>query len=520
MRAAKGFHVIVAPSRRTRNTVLKLSAHPSGTINNQLFATMKKTALASLILVSSVFTRQTDAIDLIAIGSISGTYEDFAAETAGLLENGVPGNRLGGIGSGLAYAGGTTFLALPDRGPNANPYNSAVDDTVSYICRFQTLNLSLAAIQDPASGLPFTLTPMLADTTLLSSPSPLVYGTGAGLGYQIDGVTPIGSGAPALNEINHTHYFTGRSDNFNPSTPSTDPNNARLDTESIRVSSDGHTVFISDEYGPYVYAFNRQTGKRTAAYALPANLAITLQSPQKDVEIAGNTVGRVTNKGMEGLALTPDGKMLVGLMQANLEQDKKGSLRIVTIDSQTGATHEYAYKLTDGSGCSDILAVNNHQFLVDERDGAGMGDTPLLTDTASAAGVKKLYLIDLAGAVDVTDVTGPVDKSGKIDLSSYAVPKVEFLNIVTKLNAIGIDSHLIPSKIEGIAFGQDVWVGNEVRHTLFVANDNDFLGVIANPLQLPGAGRGLGFNPNQFYVFAFSDSELPGYVAQQFRGAR
>ena len=50
----------------------------------------------------------------------------------------MPANVLGGIGSGLAWAGGNTFLATPDRGPNATPYNSAVDDTVSYIARFQT----------------------------------------------------------------------------------------------------------------------------------------------------------------------------------------------------------------------------------------------------------------------------------------------------------------------------------------------------------------------------------------------
>jgi hypothetical protein len=61
-------------------------------------------------------------------------------------------------------------------------------------------------------------------------------------------------------------------------------------------------------------------------------------------------------------------------MQANLEQDKKGNLRIVTIAVHNGETHEYAYQLTDGSGVSEILAVNAHQFLVDERDGAGLGD--------------------------------------------------------------------------------------------------------------------------------------------------
>src|SRR5262249_41669629 len=80
-------------------------------------------------------------IDLIAIGSVSGNYEDLSTETAGLLENGVAGNSLGGIGSGLAYAGGNTFIALPDRGPNATMYDSAIDNTASYINRFQTFYL-------------------------------------------------------------------------------------------------------------------------------------------------------------------------------------------------------------------------------------------------------------------------------------------------------------------------------------------------------------------------------------------
>src|SRR5262249_21292043 len=147
-------------------------------------------------------------VHLIANSSISGTYEDFASPTAGLLENGVPGNRLGGIGSGFAYAGGTTFLALPDRGPNAQPYNSAIDHPASSIARFHTFNMSLSQ-SDPGSSLPFTLPPMLTRTTLLSSPTRLVYGTGSGLGNKNDG-TPLGSGAPALNNLNHTNYFTGR----------------------------------------------------------------------------------------------------------------------------------------------------------------------------------------------------------------------------------------------------------------------------------------------------------------------
>lgn len=474
---------------------------------------MKKQRIASLIFASSLVASAAHAVDLIAIGTISGTYEDFATETAFPLENGVPGNVLGGIGSGLAYAGGTTFLALPDRGPNANPFNPLVDDTVSYITRFQTLNLSLAPITDSVTGLPFTLTPMLSRTTLLSSSSPLNYGTGAGLGNQIDGVTPLGSGAPVLNSVDHTHYFTGRSDNFDPAKPSTNSKNARLDPEGIRVSNDGDSVYVSDEYGPYVHEFDRSSGRRVRSFNLPSNLAITNLSSQKDVEIAGNAIGRVTNKGMEGLAITPDGKMLVGIMQANLEQDKKKSLRIVTIDLKNGATHEYAYLLTDGSGVSEIIAVNNHQFLVDERDGSGLGDTPLLTDVASAATIKKLYLIDLAGATDVTAIAGP-----NADLSTYAVSKTLFLDVVAKLTGAGINSYLIPSKIEGVAFGQDVTIAGVTKHTLFIANDNDFLPTVADPFKLPGdATRGKIANPNQFYVFAFADSELPGFVPQKFK---
>jgi hypothetical protein len=467
-----------------------------------------------IILSSLLLAPLSHGVDFIAIGSIDSTYEDFATQTRGLLENGVPGNKLGGIGSGLAYAGGTTFLALPDRGPNANPYNSLVDDTVSYITRFQTFNLSLANQTDPTNGLPFTLTPMLTDTTLLSSPKPLVYSNGIGLGYQIDGVTPVGSGAPPLNTVNHTHYFTGRSDNFDSTKLSTNPDNARLDPEGIRVSNNGESVFISDEYGPYVHQFNRWNGKRIKSFALPANLGISILSPQKDVEIGANTVGRVTNKGMEGLAITPDGKTLVGIMQANLEQDKKNSLRIVTIDIETGITHEYAYKLTTGSGASEILAVNNHQFLVDERDGSGMADTPLLTQAASAAKVKQLYLIDLNGATDITNVTGP-----NANLESYAVPKTLFLDIVAKLSTAGIDKNLVPSKIEGIAFGQDVLINGSTKHTLFISSDNDFLSTIADPFKLPGdPTRGFILNPNQIYVFAFDDNELPGFVPQELKG--
>lgn len=442
-------------------------------------------SLAALLCVALPFADVVQAApDLIAVGSVSGTYEDFATETAAPLESGIPGNRLGGIGSGLAYAGGNTFLALPDRGPNAKPYNSAVDDTTSYIVRFHTLSLSLAP-GDPGSALPFTLTPMLVDTTLLSSKAPLVYGTGASVG--------LGSGAPALNAIDRTHYFTGRSDNFDPAQPSTNPFNARLDPEGIRLANDGRSVFISDEYGPYVYEFDRRSGRRLRVFTLPAKFAVSRLSPVGADEISGNASGRVANKGMEGLAITPDGQKLVGIMQNSLMQDGGPTVRIVTIDIPSGRTREYAYTLTTGSGVSEILAVNAHQFLVDERDGKGLGD-------GSKAKVKQIFLIDLKDAAEVGGI------AGEANLAPNAVPKTLFLDIVTVLNAHGIPSEKIPAKIEGLAFGQDVVVGGRRKHTLYVANDNDYTAVVG----------GLD-NPNAWFVFAFDDTDLPGFVPQQLR---
>jgi hypothetical protein len=426
------------------------------------------------------------SVELIAVGSINGTYEDLSSRTAPPLENGVAGNRLGGIGSGIAYAGGTTFLALPDRGPNAVSFNSAEDDTVSYIPRFQTFNLSLAPNPDydaaSTSSLPLVLTPTLRSTTLLSSPTPLTYANGTAVG--------LGSGAPALNS-RRTFYFSGRSDNFDPTQLSTNPRNARLDPESIRVSNDGLSVFISDEYGPHVYQFDRPTGHRVRSFTLPDELAVKLSSAVGNTEISGNKVGRVANKGMEGLAITPDGKTLVGAMQAPLEQDTNSVIRLVSIDIRSGATHEYAYQLTTGSGVSDIVAINDHEFLLDERDGKGLGD-------GSVAKVKQLFRVDLRGAADITGKSG--------DLSAFAVPKSLFLNIVAQLNAKGITSDLVPAKIEGTAFGPDVKVGGATRHTLYVANDNDFLASV----------NGVD-NPNKFFVFAFDDADLPGFQPQPVR---
>ncbi len=122
-------------------------------------------------------------VTLIAKGTLTsspaGSYADLSG-LKGTLENGVRANLLGGLGSGIAHVSGDEFLALPDRGPNAVGFDSAIDDTASYIDRFHTVRMHLQS--NPGGTLPFTISPQLTSTTLLSSFTKLVYGSGDGLG--------------------------------------------------------------------------------------------------------------------------------------------------------------------------------------------------------------------------------------------------------------------------------------------------------------------------------------------------
>lgn len=449
-----------------------------------------KTIIAALLAPLFLAPAAQAEVRLIAIGSVSGNLADRSAATAGPLESGVAGNLFGGVGSGLAHLDGDVFIAVPDRGPNANEYNKAVDHTTSYIPRFHTLKLALTPAAAGAR-LPFTLTPTLLDTTLLSSKKPLHYG----------------SVVPALNRKNNTYYFSGRSDNVDASRPSTDPANARFDPEGVRVSNDGQHVYITDEYGPFVYEFHRQTGRRMRVFTLPPEFAVSRVSPEGADEIAHNLSGRVANKGMEGLAISPDGKKLIGMMQSPLAQD--GGVdgrftRIVVIDIETGSVTQHAYPLTNiGTAAkpkyptvSEIVAINDHEFLVDERDGKGFGDD-------SKAVYKKIYRIDLAGAAVVNGV------SGDAGLARYAVNKTLFIDVVQSLSALGYAARDIPAKLEGMAFGSDVVIDGVVKHTLYVSNDNDFISSVTDSGHPAGAD-----NPNTFFVFAIDAADLPQYRAQ------
>ena len=481
--------------------------------------------------------------DLIATASIPATYEDLNNHTAAPLENGVPGNRLGGLGSSIAYVGGDTFLLLPDRGPNALEYAASIDSTVSYINRFHTFNLRLlpatpsdAGVQDSnttpsavaglkppfdVNGLPFILTPTLRATTLLWSRTPLNYGRSGA--FTDDHGNRIAGGAPALNGFGHQFYFTGRSDGFafDASKPaafpnlSNNPNNARLDPESIKVSNDGRFVFISDEYGPYVYEFERATGERVRlpdSFAVIPNTTTNSETGNfgSDTTNVNNTrlLGRVANKGAEGLAITPDGRTLAVALQSALIQDggtgPNGAFtRIVTIDIESGKIKaQYAYPLFATkpgkfTTISELLAVNDHQFLVDERDGKGF-------EGGGSAGYKMLNLVDIE-APGVADVSGNASFLTN-NPANVALRKVAFLDIVAVTKSHGLDPSIdLPAKLEGITFGQDVVINGTTKHTLYLSSDNDFLASFVLDDDLPAH---VFDNPNKIFVFAFDQSDL------------
>lgn len=246
-----------------------------------------------------------------------------------------------------------------------------------------------------------------------------------------------------------------------------------IDSEGLVRASDG-SFWVSDEYGPHLAHFdaNGKTIERINPFG-------TGTGNRKIPSVFAN---RRANRGMEGLAITPDGKTLVGMMQSPMYNPSKAAvansvvLRILTFDIATGATKQYAYLMDNVSltGVSDIVAVSSTVFLTIERDGLYGGNT------SNPATFKKVFKIDLSTATDISDPLNGA--TGKL----YGGKTVEELNDMAGLTAAGIVPVTktvvldllkdLPSvyphdKAEGLA----LLPGN----ILVISNDDDF-GVVDN----------------------------------------
>lgn len=278
------------------------------------------------------------------------------------------------------------------------------------------------------------------------------------------------TGAISGFKIRETIIFKDEFGNpMNGSAPS--PTNVlgnAFDPEGFVIDPRNRHFYVSDEYGPSLYEFDKK-GNRVRSFVTPTNLiprsAANMPNYANDT---GNTAGKRTNRGFEGLAISPDGAYVYAMLQSAMLDEGGGSgvcNRIVKFSTGTGtAVAQYAYQMegsSQGRGISALFAVNDHEFLVLERNNRGIGVGAELSPPN-----KKLFRIDVTGAADVSGVpfaptacpTGKVTKNPVpfLDLAADTLPEL---------------GNKVPEKWEGLAVGPRLKDGSYV---LVTGTDNDY----------------------------------------------
>ncbi|MGW3444536.1 esterase-like activity of phytase family protein [Streptomyces sp. NPDC001076] len=242
-----------------------------------------------------------------------------------------------------------------------------------------------------------------------------------------------------------------------------DPNG--LDTEGIVRAADD-TFWLVDEYGPSLVHVSAR-GEVLTRY-VPKGLNLTGTDYPVVEALPSVFLHRKINRGFEGLALLPDGDLVMAL-QSPLSLpdgdagDASRTTRLLRFSPRKKAvTAEYAYRFdpvnvvdpseddTSELKISSIVAVGGDRLLVEER-----------TDKAARLEVVRLdHRSDiLGGAYD--DATTSPSLEQLDDPAATGVP-VLGKRLVVDLNTVTG----VPLKIEGIA---------RVDHdTLALINDNDF----------------------------------------------
>jgi hypothetical protein len=246
-----------------------------------------------------------------------------------------------------------------------------------------------------------------------------------------------------------------------------------FDPEGFVINPANGHLLVSDEYGPTVAEFDR-SGQLVRRYTVPANM-VPKAGSAVDYNAAppALTAGREPNRGFEGLAISPDGKFAYAVLQNGTLQDgwtssNRGQYtRIVKFDTATGeAVGQYAYKLESsgqGRGISALVALGNDRFMILERNNRGVGVGATL-----ATADKNVFVIDLAGASDVTNLALPA--AGDLPAGVTAVAKgAKVIDLdADTLAALGNKS---PEKWEGLAVGPKL--ANE-SYLVLAGTDNDY----------------------------------------------
>ncbi|MBN8697724.1 MAG: esterase-like activity of phytase family protein [Bacteroidetes bacterium] len=240
-----------------------------------------------------------------------------------------------------------------------------------------------------------------------------------------------------------------------------------IDSEGIAVDRDGN-FWICEEGGPTIWkvAPNGVVMKRYTPYAnLPG-------AQPEDMAIDTVFKYRKNNRGFEGIAIAPNGKVYAIIQSPILFPTQSVGEntrihRILEIDPVTNAQRMFVY-LNDGiigSGgnqirlrdwkIGDMVAINNNEFLVLEAAARGTSD------------IKRMYMINISGATNVTSglysgvtLEALVDATGLTANGITPVTKTLFMDLL----ANGWDPVL--DKAEGLAIIND--------STIAIGNDNDY----------------------------------------------
>ena len=180
---------------------------------------------------------------------------------------------------------------------------------------------------------------------------------------------------------------------------------ADFDIESFRQVKDG-TFWFGDEFGPFLIHVDRKGRVLEAPIPLPG-----VQSPDNPF-LGSSTPTLRSSKGFEGMALAREGNFLYPLLEGALNADPDQRRLIINefeIRKRSYTGRQWFYRMEDAANSiGDMTAVNDHQFLVIERDNF----------QGAEAKFKKIFLIDLKAV----DSSGFVSKKEVADLLNIADP--------------------------------------------------------------------------------------------------
>lgn len=415
---------------------------------------------------------------LVGVGRLSAATRDFRGDTLGSFSAMAVtawSRRPDGT-----YAG--QLLTLPDRGPNGV---GTIKGTSDYANRLHTFDITFRpyAGAEPVAPDQLTLTP--TGGLLLKDDQ----------GQNFTGMDPA-SGVVTRGAIAYPSPASGPG-----------AGQISLDSEGLTRSADG-SFWVSDEYAASLYRFDK-TGKLVGT--VPAVAALMPRVGGK-IDFSGGAApetGRRNNQGMEGLSITPDQKRLVALLQSATVQDSpagkdrddgRAVTRLFVYDIAGAApparpVAEYALELpvfrNKGDGAapdktaapSEILALDDHRFLMLARDGNGRGN-----GATRPAVYRSILLVDTAGATnlagtDFETTTKPLAPDGVLAQSVTPAAQAELINLINpdQLARFGLNvdnaasnAFTLPEKLEALALVPTLDPKTPNDAFLLVGGDNDF----------------------------------------------